>query len=262
MNRLSHMVFALSLFVALYSVIIAYSVWSSDLGQLRDFAVYYVGGGVALTVISVPILFWKAPHRDKPDRTTSDKGAVGALTFVTFCIGSLGGAVIYLMRAGIPLAGNLSLSMGALITITGALVPDWDIPLLGISRHRNLVFHSAILPVLITMMTMLNVAVTIVSTMSFRVGAGVEYYMAALFLMGYASHLYLDIFPSHSSPLEILWRAHDPNSSAPTGIKSLGPIRISKKAARGWLVTNATILVLLIMFLMGLYYYNLFTPPT
>ncbi len=229
---------------------------------MREFAVYYLAGGVGLMIIAVPILYWQAPHKDKPDRTTGNKGAVGALSFVVFCVGSLAGSALYLWTSGIPLAGNLSIAMGALITITGALVPDWDIPLLGISRHRNLVFHSAILPFLITLMTLVNVAVAIVTTMSFSVGASVEYYMAALFLMGYASHLYLDIFPSNASPLEIIWRAHDPNSSAPTGIKSLGPIHISKKAARGWLVGNATVLVLIVMFLMGLYYYNLLYLPS
>ena len=256
MNRLSHMMFALSLFLGLYSLIFGYSVWASSLGQLRELLMYYFVGGAALTIISVPLLYWKAPHKEE-DRTTSNRGAVSAIAFITFCVGSLGGSAIYLWTLGIPIIGNLSITMGALITITGALVPDWDIILLGISKHRNVIFHSALLPILITLVTLVNVALTIVTNYSFKVGAGLEYYIVALFLLGYASHLYLDIFPSHASPLEILWRAHDPHSKAPTGLKPLGPIKISKRAARGWLVTNASILVVVALALMSLYFYNL-----
>ena len=62
-------------------------------------------------------------------------------------------------------------------------LPDFDIPLLGISRHRNVVFHSAILPLLITVTTITNVALKIASAETFRIGAEVKYYITALFLL-------------------------------------------------------------------------------
>jgi hypothetical protein len=106
-------------------------------------------------------------------------------------------------------------------------------------------------------MTLVNVATRILSATSLSVGAEVEYYITALFLLGYASHLYLDIFPSNANPLEILWTAADPFSKAPTGLKPLGPIKISKKNARTWLVGNATLLLMIAAALFGLYLFNL-----
>lgn len=259
MNKLSHMVFAFSLFVSLYSLIYAFSVWISDLGTLTDLLFYYIAGGLATCIIATPILYWRAPHKDK-DRTVSNLGAIGAVGFVTFGIGSLIGTVVYQWMTGIPMIGNLSIFIGALIMMSGALMPDWDISFLGISRHRNVIFHSAILPMVVILMTLINVATSIFSTVSLSVGAHVEYYIAAIFLLGYASHLYLDIFPSDASPLEILWRAVDPTENAPTGLKQFGPIKISRKNARNWLVGNATLLVMIATALMALYFYNLPLP--
>jgi hypothetical protein len=85
-------------------------------------------------------------------------------------------------------------------------------------------------------------------------GAEVEYYLTALVLLGYASHLYLDIFPSDANPLEIIWIASDPDHKAPTGLKPLGQIKISAKNARNWLVINATILVITAIFLFSFYF--------
>ena len=260
MNRLSHLVFAFSIFVGIYSLIYAFSVWYSDAGLLMDLLFYYIVGGL-LSQIIVPILYYKAPHKDAEGRTTSNTGAVGAMAFVVFCLGSLGGTLIYQWISGIAIIGNISIFMGGVIIIAGALMPDWDIILLGISRHRNLIFHSVVLPFLVVLLTLVNVILSVLSASSLSVGAHVEYYVAALFLLGYASHLYLDIFPSDASPLEILWRAVNPTDKAPTGIKSLGPLKVSKKNARSWLVGNATLLVMLAMVLMGMYFYNL-PPPT
>ena len=92
--------------------------------------------------------------------------------------------------------------------------------------------------------------------------ANVELYIAALFLLGYSSHLYLDIFPSNASPLEILWRVVDPAAKAPTGLKPLGPIHVKKKAARSWLVGNATLLLMAAIALLGLYFYNFYNLPS
>jgi len=256
MNKLSHIVFAVSLFVGLYSLIYGFSVWQSDLGRLRELMIYYVGGGLGLSVFSTPILYWKAPHRNN-SRSIGNLGAVSALFFVTFCIGSLIGTVVYQWYSGVPMIGNLSVSIGALITLVGALMPDWDIPFLGISRHRNVVFHSFVLPLLIVFGSLLNVTFNVISASSLAIGAHIEYYVTALFLVGYASHLYLDIFPSDASPLEIVWRAANPTDQAPTGLKPLGPVRISKRGARGWLVGNATLLVIIGLALFGLYFYNL-----
>lgn len=257
MNRLSHLTFAFSLFVALYSLIFAFTVWQSSIGQLTEFLLYYIAGGIAFMVVLTPLLYWKAPNKESATRTTSNRGAAGAVAYVLFAIGSLAGSIVYLWLNGLPFIGHISLFIGAFITMSGALMPDWDIIFLGISEHRHVVFHSAILPLLITMMTLVNVAFAIISATSFSIGAHVEYYMAALFLLGYASHLYLDIFPSDSSPLEILWRVADPFEKAPTGLKPWGPIKVSKKAAKTWLVGNASLLVMLAIGLMALYFYNL-----
>lgn len=261
MNRLSHMVFAFSMFVGLYTLIYAYSVWLDFSGLLFDLLFYYVAGGIIVTFVAVPLLYWRAPHKDKSGRTFGNRGAVGALTFVTFCVGSLCGAVVYQWTSGILFIGDLNIFIGALITVAGALMPDWDIPFLGISRHRNIIFHSIILPFLAVLLTLINVALSIASSYSLAVGAHMEFYVTALFLLGYASHLYLDIFPSDANPLEIVWRAADVTSDAPTGLKPMGPIKISKKNARMWLVGNATLLVLVAAGLMGLYFYNLTILP-
>lgn len=260
MNRLSHMVFAFSLFVGLYSVIYAFSVWASQTGQLMEFFSYYIVGGFVMMIVSVPILYYKAPHKDMAKRTSSNRSAAGALAFVTFCIGSLAGTVVYQWMSGVSIIGNLSIFVGAFITMSGALMPDWDIPFLGLSRHRNIIFHSAVLPLLVALMAIINVAHAILSSYSLAIGAHVEYYITALFLVGYASHLYLDIFPSDANPLEIIWRAVDANSKAPAGLKPLGPIKVSQKRARNWLVGNATLLVMTAFALSGLYFYNLFLP--
>ncbi len=260
-NRLSHIMFAFSLFVGLYSLIFAFTVWQSDLGQLSQFLIFYLVGGFAFMMLLTPLLYWRAPNKDSASRTTSNRGAASAVAFMLFAIGSLAGSMIYLWYNGIPFIGHVSLFIGAFITMSGALMPDWDIIFLGISSHRHVVFHSVILPLLITLMTLVNVAYTIISTSSFAVGAHVEYYLAALFLLGYASHLYLDIFPSDASPLEILWRVVDPADKAPTGMKPWGPIKISKNAAKSWLAGSASLLVMVAIGLMSLYFYNLFLPP-
>jgi hypothetical protein len=251
------MIFALALFVGLYSLLYGFSVWLSDLGTLRELLIYYILGGLGLSVVSVPILFYKAPHKKMMARTTSDRGSVAALSFVVFCIGSLIGSIIYQWQSGVAIIGNISIFIGALITITGALMPDWDIPFLGISRHRNIIFHSIILPLLVVLGTLVNVTLRILSATSLAVGAEVEYYITGLFLLGYASHLYLDIYPSNANPLEILWTAIDIDHKAPTGLKPLGPIKISQKNARGWLVGNATFLTGIAIALFALYFYNI-----
>jgi len=257
MNRVSHMVFAIALFVGLYSLIYGASVWLSDLGTLRDLVFYYLIGGIGLSLIAVPILYFKAPQKKMMARTTSDRGSAVAMTFVVFCIGSLIGSIIYQWLSGIAIIGNISIFIGSLITVTGALMPDWDIPFLGISRHRNIIFHSLILPLLIVLGTLVNVTSRILSATSLTVGAEVEYYITGLFLLGYASHLYLDIYPSNANPLEILWTAVDSDHKAPTGLKPLGQIKISQKNARRWLIGNATFLTVIAIALFGLYFYNI-----
>ena len=149
MNRVSHMVFAFALFVGLYSLLYAISVWQSDLGTLYELLTFYVIGGGALSFVAVPILYWKAPNKDMKARTTSNRSAVSAMFFVAFCIGSLAGTIVYQWYSGVQVIGNISIFIGAVIIVAGALMPDWDIPFLGISRHRNIIFHSAALPLLI-----------------------------------------------------------------------------------------------------------------
>ena len=259
------MVFAFALFVGLYSLLYAFSVWQSDLGTLYQLLQFYVIGGLALSFVAVPILYYKAPNKNMQVRTSSNRSAVSAMFFITFCIGSLAGTVAYQWYTGIPIIGNISIFIGALITVTGALMPDWDIPFLGIQRHRNIIFHSAVLPLFITLTTLFNVATRLLTEgssiilVNLSAGAEIEYYVTGLFLLGYASHLYLDIFPSDANPLEILWIAVDTETKAPTGLKPLGPIKISKKYARHYLISNATLLVIITMALFGLYFYSIMT---
>ncbi len=255
MNRVSHLVFAFALFVGLYSLIYGFTVFQDIGGSLPDLLVFYIVGGIGVSVVSVPILYWKAPHKDMRARTTSNRSAVGAMFFVSFCIGSLAGSIFYQWYTGIAIIGGISIFIGGIITVAGALMPDWDIPFLGISRHRNIIFHSVVLPLLVILTTLINIATAIANGLT--IGAEVEYYITALFLLGYASHLYLDIFPSDANPLEILWIAADPYLQAPTGIKPLGPIKIGTKNARNFLVSNATLLVMIAIALFGLYLLNI-----
>ena len=251
MNRVSHMVFAFALFVGLYTILYGYTVYQDPGGSLGDLLFFYTAGGLGVSIFSVPILYWKAPHKDMRARTTSNRSAVSAMFFVAFCMGALAGAIFYQWSTDIAIIGGISIFIGGVITVAGALMPDWDIPFLGISRHRNIIFHSVILPLLIILTTLINVATSFANGLTI---ATVEYYIAALFLLGYASHLYLDIFPSDANPLEILWIASDPFHKAPTGLKPLGPIKIGKKGARTWLVGNATLLVMIAIALFGLYF--------
>jgi hypothetical protein len=255
MNRLSHIVFAFSLFVGLYSLIFGFSVWYTGVGTIIELVEFYLIGGIAASIVCVPILYLKAPNKDKRARTSSNRGAAGALFFVTFCIGSLVGTLVYQWFSGVAIIGNISLFVGAILVVAGALMPDWDIPFLGISRHRNIIFHSFLIPALAVLLTLVNVAMR--TGIILGDGAEVEYYLTALILLGYASHLYLDIFPSDANPFEILWIASDPFHKAPTGLKPLGQIKISKKNARTWLVGNATLLVIIAISLFGAYFVNL-----
>ncbi|MHA2386423.1 MAG: hypothetical protein ACXAEE_09475, partial [Candidatus Thorarchaeota archaeon] len=107
MNRLSHMMFSFSLFVGLYSLIYAFSVWLDGSGLLFDLLFYYLAGGIILTIVAVPVLYYKAPNRDMSKRTSSNRGAAGALSFVTFCLGSLAGAVYYQWTTGILFIGDV-----------------------------------------------------------------------------------------------------------------------------------------------------------
>jgi hypothetical protein len=249
------MVFAFSLFVGLYSLIFGFSVWFADNASIMELLEFYLIGGIVTSVVCVPILYFKAPHKDARKRTSSNRGAAVAIFFVTFCLGSLVGTLVYQWYRSVAVYGNISLFVGAMLVVVGALMPDWDIPFLGISRHRNIIFHSFLIPSLAVLLTMINVTMrtgTILGN-----GAEVEYYLTALILLGYASHLYLDIFPSDANPLEILWIAADPFHKAPTGLKPLGNLKISKKNARMWLVGNASLLVIIALSLFAAYFVNL-----
>ncbi len=249
------MVFAFSLFVGLYSLLFAFSVWYTGVGTIIELLEFYLIGGIVTSIVCVPILYFKAPNKDMTARTSSNRGAVGAIFFVTFCLGSLIGTLVYQWYSSVAVIGNISLFVGALLVVAGALIPDWDIPFLGISRHRNIIFHSFLIPALAVLLTMVNVTMRTGTILGD--GAEVEYYLTGLVLLGHASHLYLDIFPSDANPLEILWIASDPDSKAPTGLKPLGHIKISKKNARNWLVGNATLLVMIAISLFAAYFVNL-----
>ena len=255
MNRVSHIVFAFSLFVGLYSLIFGFSVWYTGVGTITELLEFYIIGGIVASVVCTPILYYKAPHKEMRARTSSNRSAAGALFFVTFCLGSLVGTIVYQWYSGVSVIGNISIFIGAVLVVVGALIPDWDIPFLGISRHRNIIFHSFMIPALAVLLTLVNVVMRTGTILGD--GAEVEYYLTGLVLLGYASHLYLDIFPSDANPLEILWIAADPFHKAPTGLKPLGHLKISKKNARTWLVGNATLLVIIALSLFAAYFAGL-----
>ena len=142
MNRLSHMVFAFSLFVGLYSLLFGFSVWYTGVGTIIELVEFYLIGGIVTSIVCVPILYFKAPNKDMRARTSSNRGAIGAIFFVTFCLGSLIGTLVYQWYSGVAIIGNISLFVGAILVVAGALMPDWDIPFLGISRHRNIIFAA------------------------------------------------------------------------------------------------------------------------
>lgn len=65
----------------------------------------------------------------------------------------------------------------------GALGPDFDLDLLGIKYHRSMLTHSALIPALVVYGYWFNY---------FGLAA------SGMFVIGYASHLFADLFPSHS----------------------------------------------------------------
>ncbi|NWF96442.1 MAG: hypothetical protein HXY34_09920 [Candidatus Thorarchaeota archaeon] len=257
MNQLSHMIFAFSFFVALYTGIYAFTVWFENL-SVDVLILYYLGGGLLLAVVATPILYYKAPNKSMGDRTTTNAASGAALLFITFFIGGLGGCVIHQWIYDVHIAGNMSIFVGSISVLVGALMPDWDIPFLGIERHRNIVFHSFLLPVIVLLPTLGRILMMIVFS---TVGQLVNYieptelYILGFFMLGYASHLALDVLPSKANPWEILWRVVSPLDEAPVGLKTFGPFKVPKKRAKGWLVGNAAFLALIGFGLIGLYYY-------
>ena len=63
MNRLSHMVFAFSLFVGLYSLLFGFSVWYTGVGTIIELVEFYLIGGIVTSIVCVPILYFKAQIR-------------------------------------------------------------------------------------------------------------------------------------------------------------------------------------------------------
>ncbi len=258
MNQLSHMIFAFSFFIAIYTTIYAITLYLAS-ESLQILLLYYLGGGLVLGIVASPILYYKAPNKEKSDnRTTSNAAAAGSMLFVTFFIGAMGGCVLHQWTHGIQIEGNLSIFVGSMSVLIGGLMPDWDIPFLGIERHRNIVFHSFILPVVILAPTLARLVIMVVASNLGNLAnfiAPTEIYILAFFLVGYASHLALDIFPSKANPWEILWRVLSPLDEAPTGLKPFWRIRVPKKHAKAWLAGNAALLTLIALGLLGLYYY-------
>ncbi len=258
MNQLSHIIFAFSFFIAVYTTIYAITVYLIG-KSLEVLLLYYLGGGLVFGIVVGSVLYYTAPNRHHSDkRTTSNKSAAGSMFFVTFFIGAMGGCVIHQWVYGIQIQGNLSIFVGSMSVIVGGLMPDWDIPFLGIERHRNIIFHSLVLPMLILLPTLVRLVIMVVmsnlgSLESFISPA--EIYIIAFFMIGYSSHLALDIFPSKSNPWEIIWRVISPLDEAPTGLKSFWLFNVPKKYAKSWLSTNAAFLALVGLGLLGLYYY-------
>ncbi|MEM2141874.1 MAG: hypothetical protein QXS20_02900 [Candidatus Thorarchaeota archaeon] len=263
MNQLSHIVFAFALFVAIYAGIYTVTVYLSG-HPLTTLLLYSVGGGLVMSVIVLTVFGMrvrgKARDRwsQKEGRSVGNTGAVLSTLFVSFFIGSMGACVIHQWVYDIQVAGNVSLFVGSMSVLIGALLPDWDIPFLGLERHRNIVFHSFLLPLVIVTPTLLRLVYMVVTSTLGQLEtfvAPTELYIMAFFFIGYASHLLLDIYPSNANPWELLWRVLSPLDSAPTGLKPLGPFKVPKRHAKSWLQANASLLLLIGFSLLGLYYY-------
>jgi len=264
MNQLSHLIFAFSLFVVIYTTVYAITVRLS--GQSLETLLYYFVGGGVLFSIMVSIVFGlkiykrpKAKAIKKEDRTTGNAATVISTIFVSFFIGAMGASVIHQWVYDIQILGHLSIFVGSVGVLVGAMMPDWDIPFLGIERHRNIVFHSFLLPVLIVLPTIGRIILMIVNSNLGQLETWVsptELYILGFFFIGYASHLGLDVMPSKASPWEIVWRVISPLDEAPTGIKPLGPFKVSERHAKSWLYMNAFFLGLIAFGLLGLYYYH------
>ncbi len=263
MNQLSHLIFAFSFFVAIYTTVYAMTVLIMG-HSLETLLFYYVGGGLLLSFFATIVFGLKIYTRtkakaiEKEDRTTSNAAAVLPTWFVSFFIGAVGACVIHQWTYDIQIIGNLSIFVGSVSVLVGAMMPDWDIPFLGIERHRNIVFHSFLLPLIIVLPTIGRIILLIVHSTLGQLETWVsptELYILAFFFIGYASHLGLDVMPSNASPWEIVWRVITPLDRAPTGLKPLGPFKVPVKHAKAWLYTNAFFLGIIAFGLLGLYYY-------
>ena len=89
--------------------------------------------------------------------------------------------------------------IGALLALAGGAAPDWDFDL-GIQYHRNSITHSAILPTIFYMTFFFGLS----PDPNLLAVGPVSMFISAMFLLGYASHLFLDLFPQRSDLLKIV----------------------------------------------------------
>ena len=122
----------------------------------------------------------------------------------------------------------------------GALLPDYDLLSTKFLVHRNVFTHSIILPALITL-----------PIYFVRDDTNTLLPLYAFFLIGYGSHLILDMKPKSwqgSARIHLWWRN-------PKGNKQMG----SKRSA-SWILING--LMLLTAGIILLYFYQLWTVVT
>lgn len=108
--------------------------------------------------------------------------------------------------------------MAWLLVILGAYFPDIDLDF-GSKFHRSFWTHGHFIPLFLQIVYLIRPDVVIIELFGF-------------FFMGYASHLLLDIFPSHKALLKRFWswfRYH----------QTPGDIRgIPERYERPWLITS------------------------
>ncbi len=254
MNRLNHLIFAFWIYTTIFVGVFFYSIYLSGSSYFKDMLLNITIGGFAVSFVLVPLFYSRANvHKERPNETfRSHKATIGALFLVTFSFGILATIMIMSSYYNIAIIGNINIPLGALITIIGALVPDWDIILMGVGAHRNILFHSAIVPLLFTIGGIYDIFIHFLNDFPL-VTTDVQYFLMGMFLIGYASHLLLDIFPSNKNIFDLIWRVLTPFDTAPTGIKGFGR-NLTKLQAKSWLYTNASILILYALILLAAYF--------
>ncbi len=254
MNRLNHLIFAFWIYTTIFVGIFFYSMYLSGDTHFYDMLLNITIGGFAVSFILVPIFYSRANvHKERPDESfSSHKATIGALFLVSFSFGILATILIMSYYYHIPIIGNINIPLGALITIIGGLVPDWDIILMGVGAHRNILFHSAIVPLIFTAGGIYDIVSHFLAGLPL-VTTDVQYFLMAMFLIGYASHLMLDIYPSNKNIFDLIWRVISPFDEAPTGIKGFGK-NLTKRQAKSWLYSNASLLILYALILMAAYF--------
>jgi len=147
--------------------------------------------------------------------------------------------ILVYFLADIPLKENaMWIMLSFFVCQFGAQLPDYDLLWKKVLPHRNILTHSVFLPALVSMPTYFVIDET-----------NMLLPLYAFFLIGYGSHLLLDLRPKAwlgSACIKLFWRNRE-------GSKSMGGTQ-----SYIWLILNGLILIVagaLIMFLFNMWMY-------